>query len=158
MTPLDSDTSEAYANRWLSARVMTRLIQPIALALIGPALLGACRDGTAPMPDRNVLPTAAAAGQVNSVRDPTSPIADAGGRLVLAVEDAAERAELQTHLRGLASAWSAGRTHLAIRELAAARRVVGLLAENGLAGAADLDAITLALDEAARTLKGPDAP
>jgi hypothetical protein len=62
------------------------------------------------------------------------------------------RRALQDDLRGLAEAWSKGRSQIAERKLASARRLVRLVGDNGLASAADLDAIELALEEAAHRI------
>ena len=138
---------------------MTRLttLPRIALALISPSLFSACRDTTAPASERERTPAVVSA-QVNPDVDPSAAITDAADRLTIAVEEPELRAQLQGHLRGLVTAWSEGRNHIASQQLASARRLVKILGDNGLASAADLDAITLALDDAAGRIQTADVP
>ena len=137
---------------------MTRLtaLPRIALALISPSLFSACGDSTSPASDRGGTLPATASAQVDLGVNPSASITDAADRLTIAVEEPALRAQLQGHLRRLATAWSEGRNHQADQELTSARRLVSLLADKGLASAADLDAITLALDDAAGRIQTAD--
>jgi hypothetical protein len=62
------------------------------------------------------------------------------------------RRAIQDDLPRLGGGLVKGRSQIAERKLASARRLVRLIGDNGLASAADLDAIELALEEAAHRI------
>jgi hypothetical protein len=85
---------------------------------------------------------------------PAVAIADAADRLVFGIHDLAGRSALQVHLRQVEAYWLGGQQHLANQAVKSSRQVLSRIVALER-GSAELDAIELALHDAANAFATP---